>query len=126
MSKTIFEQIVSTDNILSACKKTRRGKFKLRTSVITFKENETINILTLQHSLKNNDYVPGEYNKFYVLDPKRRLVHAPKYIDKIVQHSVNNVLLPIVSRSFIFDSYACIPLKGNQRAVLRIKDFLHF
>jgi len=58
-----------------------------------------------------------------VYEPKERVIYAPKYKDKIVQHAVNNVLRDFYEPKFIFDSYACIRGKGNQAAVLRVHRF---
>ena len=125
MKITLFDQITNFSNIRLAYNKTRAGKFRLRKGAIEFQKNETMNLHLLQDSLLDGSYIPVGYTKFYVLEPKRRLIYAPEYSDKIVQHAINNVLLDYFSPRFIYDSYACLKYKGNERAVLRIQQFLN-
>lgn len=66
------------------------------------------------------EYQPGDYIEFSVYEPKERVIYAPRYHDKIVQHATNNILRDFYEPKFIHDSYACIRGKGNQRAVQRI------
>ena len=47
-------------------------------------------------------YVPSKFEVFYVYEPKRRLVQAPAFVDKVVQHAiVDNALYEAITRSFI-------------------------
>ncbi len=68
--------------------------------------------------------MPGKYRQFYVYDPKKRLISAPPFEDRIVHHALVNVVEPLFERRFIYDSYACRKEKGVHKAVLRLQSFL--
>ena len=123
MNNELFKRIVSWDNILDAYKKTQKGKSKYKYDAMKFKEDEISNLLNLKYSLIYGTYTHSGYTKFAVYEPKLRMIYAPKYIDKIVQHMINNVLRDIYEPTFIYDSYACIRGKGNQAAVKRIQQY---
>jgi len=90
----MFEQIISRENLQIAYEASRVGKMKVREQAVEFYNNETVNLNNLRRSLSDMSYEVGPYNKFYVLEPKRRLVHAPSYNDKIVQYMLHQILLP--------------------------------
>jgi hypothetical protein len=59
-----------------------------------------------------------------VFEPKRRLVAALPFRDRVVQHAIVSVIEPIWERCFISDSYACRPGKGTHRGADRAQYFL--
>lgn len=119
----MFDQIIDPDNVRDAHRKTLLGKHKFRPAAVRFNRNETQNINALVNEVRTGNYAPDGFNEFYVLEPKERLIFAPKYRDKIVQHMINNPLRDYFEPKFIFDSYACIRGKGNQRAIRRLQHF---
>lgn len=119
----IIDQILSLDNIEKAYNNTQKSKGKYKQQAIDFSRNETANLRKLVEELQSQKYLPSEHNKFFVFEPKLRLIYSPAYRDKIVHHAINNILRDIVEPTFIFDSYACIRNKGNQRAVRRLLQF---
>lgn len=121
---TLFEQITTKENFQLAYEKTQRGQYKYRIGAIKYSENITHNLRALRSQVVAGTYEPKGYHKFKVYEPKERIVHAPCYRDKIVQHAINNILLPWYSQRFIGDSYACIPGKGNFRAVLQLQKYI--
>lgn len=66
-------------------------------------------------------YVLGPYRKLWVYVPKKRLVMALDYPDRIVQWSLYLYLNPIYDRLFIEDSYACRKDKGSHKAAKRLQ-----
>ena len=65
------------------------------------------------------------YNTFEVYEPKRRVVMSNSYKDKVVQHSLcDNVLEPILTRSFIRDNYASQVGKGTHYGLDRLQEFM--
>lgn len=86
------QEICSINNIILAYRNTRLGRSKHKEGAIAFNEHETINLQKLRQSLIDGTYVPKGYTRFYAFEPKRRLIFAPQYQDKIVHHAVNNVL----------------------------------
>lgn len=121
---SIFNEIIDEENIYAAYKQTRKGKNKFSIDAINFSNNETFNLKVLRESLINETYKFDGYTKFYVYEPKERLIYAPHYKDKIIQIAINNVLKKIYYPSFIYDSYSCIDGKGTHKCAGRIQQFL--
>lgn len=56
----------------------------------------------LAHLLINEIYKPSKFEVFVVWEPKKRLVQAPAFVDKAVQHAfVDNYLHETITSSFI-------------------------
>jgi len=77
----------------------------------------------LQRELHGHTYRPGPYVNFYIHDPKRRLISAAPFRDRVVHHALCNLIEPIFERSFITDSYANRVGKGTHRALDRCQQF---
>lgn len=120
--KDLFRGIVSFQNLLLAAKLAQRGKrFKRATSRFNFSlEHE---LWTLQAELSSGTYQPGDYRHFTIYEPKRRLISAAPYRDRVVHHAIHNVLKPIFDPTFIHDSYATRKGKGTHAAIDRFQRF---
>ena len=68
-------------------------------------------------------YRPGRYTVIEIRDPKRRMVSAAPFRDRVVHHAFCRVVEPIFERGFIHDSYANRRGKGTHRAVARYERF---
>ncbi|HBE67465.1 MAG TPA: Retron-type reverse transcriptase [Planctomycetaceae bacterium] len=77
----------------------------------------------LREQLVTKAYQPGEYRSIYIYEPKKRLISAAPYRDRIVHHALTGVLEPIFEPTFIFDSYACRAGKDTHAAVSRCQQF---
>lgn len=120
----MFDRIVSEANFYEAYRKTQTSSPKFSPAAIRFAANETHNIERLRESVMLGNYEPSPYLKFSVFEPKERVIYAPRYRDKVVQHAINNVLRDFYEPKFIHDSYACIRGKGNQRAVNQVQRYM--
>lgn len=120
----MFDQIISPDNFADAYRRTQRGRPKFKVEAIRFAQNEAHNLERLRQEVASAEYRPSDYIEFSVFEPKERVIYAPQYRDKIVQHAINNVLRDFYEPKFIHDSYACIRNKGNHRAVLRVQQHM--
>lgn len=81
------------------------------------------NLLKLREQLAKQTYRPGKYSNFHVHEPKRRLISAAPFRDRVVHHALCNLLEPVFERSFIHDSYANRVKKGTHRALARCQEF---
>ena len=122
--KNLFKKIVAWENVTRAYQLTQRGHTCYKVSAIRFAQDHITNLKELQQELISGTYKVSEYSTFKVYEPKERVVCAPAYRDKIVQHMIYARLRDIYEPCFIFDSYSCIRGKGNQRAVKRIHHFI--
>jgi hypothetical protein len=50
--------------------------------------------------------MPGGYVQFEIAAPKRRLISAAPFRDRVVHHALCNLIEPIFEVRFIPDSYA--------------------
>lgn len=124
MACTVFSDIVSESNFEIAFKNTQRGQGKYKGRAIEFYRNKDFKLNELRHEVLTGNYLPSPYIHFTVTEPKERVIFAPQYRDKIVQHAINNIVSLAFQNRYIFDSYACIVGKGNQRAVLQLQQHL--
>lgn len=110
------------DNLYRAYRQARRGK-RSHGSVAAFEWNLEGNLVCLQDELAAQTYRPGSYNSFYIHEPKRRLISAAPFRDRVAHHALCNVIVPIWERRFIYDSYANRVGKGTHRALDRCQEF---
>lgn len=76
--------------------------------------------------LSEKKYAPGKFETFYVCEPKRRLIQAPAFVDKVVLHAVtDNVLYSAITSGFIRDNYASQLGKGTHDGLARLKFFMN-
>lgn len=118
----MYDQIYAWDNLLLAYHKASRGK-RGHANVAAFEYHIEANLLVLQAELQTKTYQPGAYTSFYIHEPKRRLISAAPFRDRVVHHALCNLIEPIFERSFIFDSYANRVGKGTHKALDRCQEF---
>lgn len=118
----LYQKICSFNNILLASKKARKGKrFTKSTSVFEVElEKEIIRIM---RELESQEYKFGKYKEFLIYEPKTRMISAAPYRDRVVHHSVCNIIEPLFEKTFIFDSYANRKGKGTHKAILRYQKY---
>jgi hypothetical protein len=117
-----YDHITSWSNLLLAYRKASRGK-RGHPNVAAFEYRLEDNLLALQDELRSFAYQPGNYSSFYIHEPKRRLISAAPFRDRVVHHALCNCIGPAFERSFIFDTYANRRRKGTHRALDRAQDF---
>ena len=76
-------------------------------------------VLRLERELRAGTWRPGGYVSFEIRDPKRRLISAAPFHDRVVHHAVHAVIAPLFERGFIDHTYANRVGKGTHRAVAR-------
>jgi retron-type reverse transcriptase len=118
----MVQQLTSWDNLLLAYRKAAKGK-RGQPNVAAFEHRLEENLLRLQAALRAETYRPGGYASFTIHDPKRRLISAAPFRDRVVHHALCNLIEPIFERGFISDSYANRVGKGTHRALNRAQQF---
>jgi hypothetical protein len=91
--------------------------------VAAFHFNLEGELLTLRDELISKTYQPGPYRAFTIRDPKKRLISAAPYRDRVVHHALCRVIEPVFERGFIFSSYANRVGKGTHAALDRATHF---
>ena len=119
----LFERLCDWSNLLIAFHKAARGK-RDHEPVAAFEYRLEDNLIELQNELQQKTYRPGGYDSFYIHEPKKRLISAAPFRDRVVHHAFCNVIEPIFEKRFIHDSYANRKGKGTHRAIARAQRFL--
>ncbi|MFH0951028.1 MAG: reverse transcriptase domain-containing protein [bacterium] len=114
-----FESIISKDNLLSAWREFKRGKGK-KIDVQRFAFYLEDNIWALHQALANKTYQHGAYARFYVRDPKLRLISKAGVSDRLLHHAIFRVLDPVFDLGFIYDSCSCRLGKGIHQGIGRL------
>ena len=119
----LWDELISFDNLLRAATKACRSK-RFRPSVASFHLDLERQLWRLHEELATKTYRPGPYRTFTIHEPKKRLISAAPYRDRVVHHALVNVLEPVYERCFSSASYACRTGKGTHAAVDRCQQFV--
>jgi hypothetical protein len=119
---TLYDRLTDWTNLRLAYQKAAKGK-RGKGAAARFEYKLEDNLALLQHELSTKTYQPGRYTSFYIHEPKRRLISAAPFRDRVVHHALCNVIEPLFERSFIDDSYANRIGKGHHRALDRCQAF---
>jgi len=120
--KGLWTSIASFDNLYQAYLSAAKGK-RFRSEVLSFSSCLEDNLFALRDELESEAYKVGLYREFYVSEPKKRLVMAIPFRDRVVQWAVYRILNPVISKGYIADSFACIEGRGIHSASKRLKHF---
>lgn len=92
-----------------------------RSYVRVFESHLKRNIDSLARDLFNKTYQPEPSSCFIVERPKKREVFAAQFRDRIVHHLYYNYTHKLFERTFIQDSYSCIPERGTHYGIDRLE-----
>lgn len=114
--RNLWSQLVGFENLLMAYRTARRGKRGTR-QVARFELRCEDHLLRLQQELERGHYYPGPYHSFIVYEPKRRVISAAPFRDRVVHHALCRVIEPIWEARFLHTSYACRVGRGTHAAI---------
>ncbi len=115
-STLTYAQLYDWDNLWLAWHKAARGK-RGRAAAALFEYRLEDHLIELQAALREQTYLPGVYTSFFIHEPKRRLISAAPFTDRVVHHALCNLLEPLFEPSFIANSFANRIGKGTHRAL---------
>lgn len=98
-------------------------------SAAHFVLNGAEEVLKLEQALKADSYTPRAPKTFTIKYPKEREILSISFKDRVYQRSLNdNVLYPVMTKSFIYDNGACQKGKGSDFSRGRLHCFMqrHF
>ncbi len=118
--RNLYEKIISIDNLMLADEKAQKGKKKTY-GVKLHNKNREENIIRLHESLKNKTYNTSDYHIFKIYEPKERVIYRlPYYPDRIVHHAIMNILEPIWTKTFTYNTYSCIKRRGIEACAKQV------
>ena len=116
-----YEEMCAFEVLYKAYLSAREGK-RSKAGTAQYEANALACTDKLSRQLMNKTYTPSNFEIFYVYEPKKRLVQAPAFVDKVVLHAVtDNVLYDVITSSFIRDNYASQKEKGTLDGLVRLK-----
>ncbi|SHK14295.1 reverse transcriptase/maturase family protein [Tepidibacter formicigenes] len=121
--KNLYPKIYDFENLYQAWEQAQKGK-RFREEVLAFANDLEANLIDIQNHLIYGTYRVGKYRPFYVYEPKKRLIMALPFRDRVVQWAIYRQLFPLLDKQFIFDSYACRKGKGTHAAADRLQYWL--
>lgn len=119
----LYPCIYDFESLYQAYRRARRGK-RHQAEVLHFERDLEGELIQLQNELIWGEYETGPYHRFYVNEPKRRLVAALPFRDRVLQHSLVGAIEPIWERRFIHHSYACRPGRGMHKGADQAQQWL--
>lgn len=119
----LWPQIVNFESLYAGYRAAARNK-RFRDSSLHYRLRLEENIINTINLLLWKQWQPAPFRQFYVHDPKKRLISAPAFRDRVVHHALVRVLESLFERKFIADSYACRKGKGTHAAKQRVAGFV--
>lgn len=118
-----YEQIASYSNIYATYLDARKGKSE-RNEIMRFSLELDAHLNDLYNDLQEERYKVSGYRIIYIYVPKKRLIMALQFRDRVLQWAVYRLLNPLYEKTYIKDSYACIKERGREKAAFRLQYWL--
>lgn len=123
-SKLTYQELCDFEVLYKAYLEARKRKRK-KPGTAQYEANALACTNKLSHILSTKEYRPSKFEVFYVYEPKKRLVQAPAFVDKVVLHAVtDNILYEAITKSFIRDNFASQKGKGTNDGLMRLKQHM--
>jgi retron-type reverse transcriptase len=118
-TNNLWEKVVDFENVYKALHDASKGK-RYHNDVLIFKKNLEENLFQLIRELNDQTYKPLPLRQFYVHEPKLRLISAPDFRDRIVHHSLIQIIEPLFERRFVDETFACRIGRGTHAGVTHL------
>ncbi len=112
----LFEKICDTDNLRLAWIKAKRGK-EGKADVFRYGKHLQQNLNLLRRQLQSGEPEIGNYHFFTIYEPKKRLICAASFPERVLHHAIMNVCHPVFEKFQIYHSYATRIGKGQYAAL---------
>lgn len=112
----IYPKIYDFESLLIAYNNAKKLK-RFRNEVLRFTDHLEENLIVIQNELIWKSYEQSQYREFFVNEPKKRLIMALPFRDRVVQWSIYQNLFPMLERKYISNSFACRKGKGAHQAL---------
>lgn len=118
------ESVIGFDALYESMLRCKKGVI-WKDSVAAFYHRGIERTDRLCRELHDGTYKASPTKHFKILYPKPREIASVAFRDRVYQRSLNdNIVYPMMTRSFIYDNFACQKGKGTDAARERLKKFL--
>jgi hypothetical protein len=121
--RNLIGKITSPRNMDRALQLTAAGK-RLTPGYLDFKEFGPLNLSELAREMSEGGYVEGKPYQFHVFDPKKRLISALPFRDRVAQQALCLAIAPIFDLALLPRAFACRPGKGTHAGVVLLQSDL--
>lgn len=111
-----LDDLASRDNLVLATWKAARGKHH-RPAVARFLADLEPRLDALSADILAGRAPGGRFRRFVIHDPKRRVITAVCFADRVLHHAILNLAEPRFERMLVDSSFACRPGKGVHAAI---------
>lgn len=115
-TRITLKQIAERKNLALALYKASKAK-KHRREVAEYLQQVDNNLNTLATDILYKALPYGDYRSFIINDPKKRLIQAACFEDRVFHHALMNVTGDILEKAMSPSSYACRPNMGVHKAI---------
>lgn len=120
----LFNSLIQPEHLFYSWEEFKRGKGHKK-DILAFEKNLESEIFRLCRELKAGVYKHGEYESFFISDPKRRHIHKAIVRDRVLHHAIMGVLYPLYDKTFIYNSFSCRIEKGVHKGVEALRSMLY-
>lgn len=120
----LWNKLISKENFELAYRNSikRKGKQK---RVKEFKENAKENLEQVRLLVASGNFHTSQYKEKKIYEPKERIVYKLPYNpDRIVQHTIMNILKPIFLNLLIENTFSCIENRGQIKASQKCSEYV--
>ena len=124
MYDTTYQELCSFDTLWTAYHRARRCK-RDKKSTAPFEYSAIEELLILSKSLLQGTHQLDPLDAFYIYiyEPMKRLIQAPTFRDKVVQHALTDcIIYNKLARSFTLNTYAAQYDKGTHYGLEKLPD----
>jgi RNA-directed DNA polymerase len=118
----LLEQIADLNNLYKAFYKAQKGKHS-KPYVCAYREQLQENLQRLQCQITSGAVETGNYHTFTIYDPKKRLICATPFSQRVLHHAVMNLCHPSFEKHQIASSFASRSGKGTYAALDKARQY---
>ena len=113
---SLLDRLSSLRSLWEAMRRAARGKRRRPSVGRALFDAESI-VLRLQRDLRAGCWQPGRPSQHELFDPKRRIITAAPFEDRVVHQALCEHIGPLLERGLIARTYACRVGRGTHAAV---------
>lgn len=118
--KHLFEQFATFDNMYDGYLLARKNK-RYKRDVLAYSANLEENLIDAVNRLQWKEYRVEKLHEFYEHYPKKRIIMALPFADRVINCAAYKILWPIYMKSFYEHSYGSIPGRGPIKAAQQVQ-----